>query len=209
MTPRDIERFFSALSRAWPHRTDIILIGGGVAVLEGSTRPTFDLDFEFRLAGPPAPEDADVFAGAVRQAEAASGVEGQFTTDIGSWSPIALPPWRNSARRWKCFGAITVKRLDPAVYVVTKLRRGSSGDFADLILVARRHHVPWKNVARLCGTATRLSPSSTSLLAFTRRVMFLFREHGRDVWGPGFDPARAAELFRRNSGRRRTRSSRG
>jgi hypothetical protein len=216
---KDIERFFAALAKAWPHRTECILIGGAAAVLEGSSRPTSDVDFEVRFGGAVSAEDPDAFAGAVREAESVSGISGQFSEDIAGWSPIALPPYRNTARLWKSFGPISVRLLEPAVYVLTKLRRGTADDFADLLVVARRnrgdlrspwlrttglagarrHRVPWRRLSTLCASSVRSSPRSTRLLTFTRRVEYLFNRHGRDIWGPAFDPLPAIKLFQRQS----------
>jgi len=196
MKPRDIERFFSALAKAWPHSTDVVIIGGAAAVLDGSTRPTFDIDFEVAFGEPRSVEDPEMFASALHRAEVASGVEGQFTEDIGAWSPITLPPWRRSVRPWKQFGPIKVRVLDPAFYAVTKLRRGTESDFNDLILVARRHRLNWRRLAILCGLSARLSPSSTVLRGFVRRVEYLFVEHGKTIWGAKFDSGPAVKMFR-------------
>ena len=195
----DIERFFTALAKAWPHRTGCILIGGAAAVLEGSSRPTSDVDFEVGFGGAVSAEDPDAFAGAVREAESASGVSGQFSEDIAGWSPIALPPYRNTARPWKSFGPISVRLLEPAVYVLTKLRRGTADDFADLLVVARKHRVSWHRLSVLCASAAKSSPRSTRLRSFIRRVEYLFTRHGREIWGPAFDPLPAITLFRRRS----------
>jgi hypothetical protein len=202
MTARDIERFFTALARSWPHRTDCILVGGAAAILEGGLRPTADVDFEVRFGGAISVDDPDIFAGAIRDAEIESGLSGQFTESLASWSPIALPPYRRGIRRWKSFGPITVRLLDPADYVLTKLRRGAAHDFADLLVVARRNHVSWRTLALRCAAAARLSPWSTSLRTFAKRVEYLFREHGLALWGARFDPAVAVALFRKNSARR-------
>jgi len=221
----DIERFFTALAKAWPHRTGCILIGGAAAVLEGSSRPTSDVDFEVGFGGAVSAEDPDAFAGAVREAESASGVSGQFSEDIAGWSPIALPPYRNTTRLWKSFGPISVRLLEPAIYVLSKLRRGTADDFSDLLIVARRNHgdhgdrrsprpprlhtaglagakrhrVPWRRLSALCASSVRSSPRSTRLRAFILRVEYLFNRHGRDIWGPAFDPGTAIALFRRRS----------
>jgi len=196
MTSRDIERFFAALARAWPHPTECILVGGAAAVLDGSLRPTNDVDFEVRFGGTVSIEDPDAFAGAVRAAERSSGLAGQFTEDLAGWSPVALPPHRAGTRRWKSFGPITVRLLDPAIYVVTKLRRGAAHDFTDLLLVARKTRVGWRTLSLQCAAAVRRSPRSTRLRAFVKRVEYLFREHGRSLWGPRFDPDAAIDLFR-------------
>ncbi len=198
MTRKDVERFFSALARSWPHRTDCILVGGAAAALEGSTRPTADVDFEVRFGGAVSVEDADAFAGAVRDAQNASGLTGQFTEDLGSWSPIALPPYRRHARRWKVFGPITVCLLDPVDYVLTKLRRGAAHDFSDLVVVARSHRISWRSLALRCAAAVRASPRSTRLRTFVKRVEYLFREHGKILWGAPFNPEPAIALFRRH-----------
>ena len=203
MTSRDIDRFFKTLAREWPHPAEILLIGGAAAVIGGSRRPTYDVDFEVKFGGHRSPEDAEVFASALHKAEDASGVQGQFTEDIGAGSPIALPPWRSSSRPWKRYGPISVKLLDPAFYVVSKLRRGDVDDFADLVLVARNSGVRWRRVALLCGRAVRLSPSSTALRGFIRRVEYFFTVRAREVWGPGFRPAPAIALFRLSSAKSR------
>jgi len=196
MTSRDIDRFFKALAREWAHSTDIILIGGAAAVIGGSRRPTFDVDFEVAFGGRRSSEDTEVFAAALHKAEDASGVQGQFTEDIGAWSAIALPPWRGSVRPWKRYGQISVNLLDPAFYVVSKLRRGDADDFADLVLIAKQSGVKWRQIAALCGRAASLSPASTALRGFTRRVEYFFKARAREVWGPGFQPMPAIVLFR-------------
>lgn len=203
MTSRDIGRFFKALAREWPHPTDILLLGGAAAVIGGSKRPTYDVDFEVAFGGRQATEDAEVFASALRKAEDASGVQGQFTEDIGAWSSITLPPWRNSVVPWKQFGQIDVKLLDPGLYVVSKLRRGDADDFADLVLVARKNGVGWRRIALLCGKAVKLSPASTAIRGFIRRVEYLFNSRGREVWGAGFQAAPAIAMFRLTGGKKR------
>lgn len=196
MRPRDVERFFGSLARRWPHRTECILVGGAAAALDGSVRPTRDVDFEVRFGGARSAEDPDAFASAVHEAERASGVEGQFTEDLSRWSQIGMPAYRGRTREWRKFGPITVRLLDPADYCVSKLRRGASRDFDDLILVARQHRVSWVALASRCAAARRLSPRSTQLEGFVKRVELIFRERGRELWGPRFDPGRAIALFR-------------
>jgi hypothetical protein len=201
MTRREIERFFTALSRRWTDPLDVILIGGSAAVLAGSLRPTKDVEFEARLGGTAQPEDADMIAAAVDRAIDASGVKAQFSVNIAGWSDVALPPYRDSARRWKRFGRLTVRLLEPSLYAVSKLRRGAAKDFTDLILVGRAARLSWTRVARTCGNAVRLSPPSTQLRPFVNRVEYLFKERGRELWGPRFDPEPALALFRRRSRR--------
>jgi len=203
VTPRDLERFFRTLARTWPHPLECLVIGGAAAVLDGSTRPTTDIDFEVKFDGPSAQEDMDAFAGALHAAEAASGIEGQFTQNISAWSPITLPPYRKSATRWKQFGPVVVKRLAPPLYVVTKLRRGNANDWKDLLLVAKRHHVSWKSLANLCAVAVRLSPYSTSVRTFRGRTEYLFRRYGSELWGTTFSPDIAIAQFRKGQRVRR------
>ena len=202
MKEKDIKRFFSALARSWPHRTDCILIGGAVALLEGGQRPTTDVDFEVKFGGTRSVNDPDAFASAIRDAESASGLLGQFTEDFSGWSPVTLPSYRGKKRRWKSFGPITVWFLDPPDYILTKLRRGAAHDFTDLILVARKKHVSWRSLAMRCAAAVRSSPKSTHLRSFIRRVEYLFRVHGRTIWGKRFDAKSAVDLFQGKSVRR-------
>lgn len=199
MTRREIERYFTALSRRWTEPLQVILIGGAAAVLAGSRRMTRDVDFEARLARRPAPEDGDVLAAAIRRATIDSGVRAQFAVNIGSWSDVAMPDYRTSARTWRTFGAIRVQLLSPAMYVVSKLRRGASKDFEDVVLVGRATRLSWRRAAMALGHAVHASPPSTQLPPFKERVEHLFRRYGRDLWGTRFDPNRALAIYRRRA----------
>ena len=199
MTRRDIERFFAALSKYWRTPLDALVIGGAAAVIAGGTRPTIDVDFEATLRDPRRPEDRDLLAGAMTRAEAASGVTAQFSEDISGWSEIAMPPYRGTASRWRQFGSITVRILEPSLYVLTKLRRGTADDLTDLLLVAKSSRLGWRRLAATCGEAVRLSPRSTVLGPFVKRVEHLFRVHGTALWGPRFNPDTAITAFRRTA----------
>ena len=208
MTRREIERFFTALSRTWKEPLEVILIGGAAAVLAGSVRPTYDVDFEARPGGPSGPEDGDLLASAVNRATTATGVEAQFSQDIDRWGEVVMPPYRETAQRWRSFGRITVRLLEPSVYAVSKLRRGAEKDFEDIILVGRATGLSWKGLARSAGWSVRKSPMSTLLNPFIRRVDYFFRVHGRELWGERFKADEAMALFRQLSVRSRKRERR-
>ena len=108
-----------------------------------------------------------------------------------------------AGRLWKTFGPIRVSLLDPSDYILTKLRRGAAHDFIDLVLVARLHRVPWRLLAIRCATAVRTTPQSTRLRSFVRRVEYLFKEHGKSIWGAKFDYGPAIDLFRENCTKKR------
>ena len=198
MTQRDIERFFTALARRWNGSMQVILIGGSAAVLAGSRRLTRDVDFEARAGPVSLPEDDDLLSSAIHRAIADTDVPAQFTENIGAWSEIAMPPYRHSTRLWKRFGKIQVRLLTPALYAVSKLRRGIARDFSDLVFVSQATKLSWRDLARACGASVRLSPRSTRLPPFIKRIEYLFRERGRTIWGPGFDPDAAIALFYRS-----------
>jgi hypothetical protein len=181
---------------------NVILVGGGAAVVAGSRRLTRDVDFEARPARRELPGYDDTLARAVNEAMRDSGVDAQFTGELARWSELGLPPYRSTVQLWRRFGGLVVNRLDPAIFVVTKLSRGLARDYADLVYVAKVEGVSWRKVARACGMAVQLSPPSTRRPHFIHRIKHLFNAYGRDIWGSTFAPHAAIAAFESTYGRR-------
>lgn len=80
---------------------------------------------------------------------------------------------------------------------VPKLARSFDSDTADLIEALRQQKVEPEKLARVCGKSLRASPRSTALTLFRRQVENFFREHGKAVWGEGFDANKTIAQFHR------------
>jgi hypothetical protein len=106
---------------------------------------------------------------------------------------------RRGGRLHRRLGRLSVHVLDPACWAVYKLARYLDSDVEDLRAVLRRQRVSSAALARLCGMSLRASPRSTQLFLFRKQVEHFFRNHGRAVWGRGFDAERALAAFRRGA----------
>ena len=193
---RDLARFFEAFARRLPCPAKLILTGGTEALLLGGRRPTGDVDFGLVLSGKEMrwwPEVESAVAAAAREA----GVAVQYSTDIDRWSSVAIPPRRRKTRSYRRIGRLSVHLLDPTCWAVYKLARYLDADVEDLRAVLRRQRVSSVALARLCGVSLRASPRSSQLFLFRKQVEHFLLEHGRAVWGRGFDPAGAIATFHR------------
>jgi len=193
---RDLARFFEAFARRLPCPAKLILTGGTEALLLGGRRPTGDVDFGLVLSGKKMqwwPEVESAVAAAAREA----GVAVQYSTDIDRWSSVAIPPGRRRTRSYRRIGRLSVHLLDPTCWAVYKLARYLDADVEDLRAVLRRQRVSSVALARLCGVSLRSSPRSSQLFLFRKQVEHFLLEHGRVVWGRGFDPTRAIATFHR------------
>ncbi len=196
LTRADLSRFTAALARRLPCPVKLTLTGGSEALLLGGNRPTGDIDFELTVSGRSERFWADIET-AVAAAATEVAVVVQYSTDIDRWSPVAIPTRRRAGRLHRRLGRLSVHLLDPICWAVYKLARYLDSDVDDLRAVLRRQRVSSAALARLCGTCLRTSPRSTQLFLFRKQVEHFFREHGRAVWGRGFEDDRAIAVFRR------------
>lgn len=195
----DVLRFARALASRLDHSVQLVLTGGGEALLLGGTRPTRDLDFGLvaRIRKPEAWRDLEQ---AVEQAAAQAGIVVQYSQDIDRWSSISIPRQRRRSQLWRRIGRLSVRLLDPTCWAVYKLARYLDSDVEDLVAVLRRERVSNSQLARLCGECLRTSPRSPNLHLFRRQVEHFFRTHGAAIWGKGFDGESAIAVFHRSAG---------
>ena len=197
MTRGDVERFFKVLSREYPKPVRILLIGGGASIVQAEPRDTEDLDFEIRasIQSAVAESDRGELVRAIEQAKFALGIKVQFTDEIGRWSMIPWPDYQRNSRLWKRFGSCSVFVLNPEVYAISKLVRGTDTDHDDIVKVMKYHPGSWKKLAVLSGRALREAPMSDVLHLFRQQVEHFFERTAPRIWGPRFKPGPALALF--------------
>jgi hypothetical protein len=171
-------------------------------MLLGGARPTRDIDFGVLPSG-----SLDVRAAVWNQIEQAisdvaheRSIAVQYAEDIERWSMIALPSYQRHTHLYRRFGRVFVHLLDPEYWAVSKLMRYLDTDIVDTVTVLRTQRVSPGKVARICGRSLRASPRSSALWLFRRQVEHFFKEHGKSVWGQGFDPEEAIRTFHRTAG---------
>jgi hypothetical protein len=201
---RDIHRFFEDLNRRVGRPVEIVLTGGAAAILQGTSRATFDIDFELRLRR--ASESAwDQVQKAIAQTSTATGIAAQYGEDIDQWSAISLPG--KESRLYRRFGKVEVRILNPGLWAIGKLARYLSSDVQDLRVVLKAARTRPKTIARLWGTALGISPASSSQVTFRRQVEDFIDQYSREIWGAQADSAELKRLFLETAQRaRRSRS---
>jgi hypothetical protein len=195
MTRRPIEHFLAILAKELGRPAKLYLTGAAAAALWGRVRPSIDIDFGI---------EAPVRGGrnvsveeAVDRTTRLSGIAASFAEDIDRWGMITLLDYRRSSRVYARFGALEVRLLHPVNWAIGKLTRFLEPDVRDVIEVFRRQAVDSKLAARTWGRALRASPASTAQALFRSQVEYLFRHHGRRIWGPKFDADDAVKRFGR------------
>ena len=193
MKVRDIHLFFEDLSRRLDRPVQILLTGGAAAILQGTSRATFDIDFELRLkksANRSAWADVQK---AIDETSRATGITAQYAEDIDQWSSIALPA--KQSRLYRRFGKVEVRILDPGLWAIGKLARYLSSDVQDLRIVLKAARTRPRTMVRLWGTALGISPASSSQGTFRKQVENFIDQYAREIWGTPADPEALKRLF--------------
>jgi len=181
----------------------IILTGGGAAILEGVSRATRDLDFQIVLRTRSASR-RQAFQDAILHVERATGIAAQYDAAIETWSSISWPARRPKSFPYKRFGTIDVRVLDPLWWSVGKLTRYLSYDISDVMTVFKHMRISSEQAARAWGQALGRSPLSNAQPIFRRQVLDFFAAHGRRLWGTSFDADTTTRVFLRSAQRKRS-----
>jgi hypothetical protein len=197
----DIHRFFEDLSRRVEHPIQVLLTGGAAAILQGTSRATFDIDFELRLRKG---NDWNAVQEAIAATSTATGITPQYSEDIDRWSSIALP--KKDSRLYKRFRKVEVRILNPELWAIGKLARYLSSDVQDLRIVLKASKTRPKATARLWGTALGISPASGSQVTFRKQVEDFIEQYAREIWGTEADVVELKRLFLESARKARQRS---
>ena len=199
MTPQEIDRFFRVLAKEVKTPVNVIVTGAAAGALWGCVRPSKDIDFaiEVRNGGAHAWNGVEK---AVRRTIVVTGIPANYAQDIDRWGQISLLDYRRHTLRYKTFGMVDVRILDPAYWAIGKLTRYLEPDVQDLIAAFSAKGIPAGRLVRVWGTAVKKSPPSTARLPFRQHVEHFIRRHGRKMWGRQFDPEPALREFYRAAG---------
>ena len=196
MSPKAIDRFFSALANEFAGPATIIVTGAAAGSLWGHIRPSQDIDFGLRLGGR-GRAGWERFQTAVNRTVQRTGIQVNYAEDIDRWSSITLLDYRRHTAPYRRFGKLNVRLLDPVYWSIGKLGRYFDLDVDDVVTVLRRQHVPAASTVRVWGRALRESPRSTAITQFRNQVEHFLRAYGKTIWGRSFDPEAAVRQFHR------------
>lgn len=200
MTPQQIARFFAVMARSLTVPVTVVLTGAAGGTLMGAGRPSLDVDFAVVLPRRGRAVPWEVVESAVQAATRQTGIAAQFAEDISRWSMISFLDYTRHTHRYRRFGTVEVRVLDPAYWALGKLARSLELDVQDLVRVLRRAGLAPEPLARLWGRALKASPRSDARWSFRRHVEAFFQRQGPAIWGRAFEPAHAIAAFHRAAG---------
>ena len=193
-----IDRFFREFDRELGRPAEIILTGAAAGALLGNVRPSFDVDFEIRLAGRSG-KKADL-AQAVQNVSQKTGIAVNYSEDIGHWSMIDYLDYRRAALPYKKIGRLTVKIMSPEHWTIGKMARYLESDAKDISKIIKKRKLKPDPLIRLWAKAMASSVLSLASGQFRDHVLHFLRSYGRNLWGRNFDSAKAITLFKRSAG---------
>jgi hypothetical protein len=199
MNKRAIDGFLATLAAELGVPARAFLTGAAAAALWGRVRPSLDVDLGLELRGRGQRWDQTVEA-AVQRTTRLTGIPASVAEDIDHWGMITLLDYKRTSTRYRRFGALEVRLLDPVNWAIGKLTRALEPDIRDVAEVFRRQKVSLIRTATIWGRALRASPPSTSQSQFRRHVESFFQIEGRRIWGgAGFDAEAAIRRFERSA----------
>lgn len=196
MHPRQIDRFFRVFARELAAPATVILTGAAAGSLWGHVRPSLDVDFAIRPArGRRLPSWSRIERAAERTVRL-TGIRANYAEDIDRWSAVSLLDYARHTTRYRRFGDLEVRLLDPLYWSIGKVTRYLSPDERDLVAVLQARRVAPSPLVHLWARALRQSPRSPALTQFRRQAEHFLRTHGRTIWGADFDAEHALWQFR-------------
>ena len=202
MNSKQIDRFFSVLSRELDEPARVILTGAAAGALWGRIRMSADVDFEVRLRRS-RPALWQKLEQAVERATDETGLLANFGESIDRWNMVTFLDYRQHLTAWRRFGTLRVFLMDPVFWSIGKMTRFTASDVEDVIRVFQKQNTPWPKACRTWGKALRKSPKSVELSLFRKQVDYFLKNHGKLIWGPAFPIDKALEHFHSASAARR------
>lgn len=140
---------------------DLLLVGGLALQAYGYTdRSTQDVDGELK-------GDLDPLVRFLREHQ----VPADLGENMSGWSVIAMPPgYRDRATVYREQPRLRLRLLQPADFIIAKLRRGTDLDLEDAAYVAHRFGVTAHAIRDAADAAIAASPQDTALFIFRKTV---------------------------------------
>ncbi|MSR78151.1 MAG: hypothetical protein EXS63_08030 [Candidatus Omnitrophica bacterium] len=184
MRKRQIDLFFRELDKALGQKAEIILLGASAGSLMGHIRPSFDIDFEIRLA-PPKVRKKNIEEEILKTARKA-GVAVNFSENVDHWSMISYLDYRKTAIPYKKFGRLNVKLIAPEYWTIGKMARYYALDAKDIAAIIKRKKLRPASLVRLWNRALKSSDLSLELGQFKTHACHFLKNYGRRLWGKKF-----------------------
>lgn len=166
LTLERILTLFEEYVRQTGLRLDVLLIGRLALYAYGSSEAqTDDVDAELR-------QDVERVGAFLKQ----HGIPSNLSENISGWSIVSLPPgYRDRSKILHERESLRVAVLEPADFIISKLRRGTEQDFADAEFVARRYGVTAEAIQAAADSAVVASPKDTALFVFRKAVVLFLQ----------------------------------
>ncbi len=199
MKSLEADKFFRALAKQLDEPVTIFLTGAVAGAIFGNVRSSADIDFAIE---PKRKGNArwEKINGALLRTSRETCISVQYARDIDRWGMISLLDYRREAVRYRKFGAIDVRTLDPVHWAIGKFTRYWRPDTQDLIAVLKKKRIPAAKLVKTLGKALRKSPPSSQGFQFRQHVEQFLGEYGRKIWGAKFDPAGSIQIFHKTAG---------
>lgn len=203
MTEKEIIQYFKELSSLFQHSARVLLTGAVAGSIYGGVRATMDVDFalEFKTRSKASKQKLwEEFQQAAEKVRERTKISAQYAEDIDRWSSITYLDYKKHTKKYKNFGKIEVRILDPAYWAIGKFTRFILQDERDLVQVLRQTKTPWKELLRVLGHALKKSPKSTVCFQFRTHVENFLKIHGKEIWGKGFSIEKGIAEFHESAG---------
>ena len=194
-----IDLFFLELSKETNSPTEIILTGAAAGVLYGHVRMSLDLDFEIR---PKVKNEAYLLYlyDLVKKISARTGIEVNYSEDIGHWSMIDFLEYRDKAVHYKKMGHLDIKLMAPEYWTIGKIARFLEMDTSDIVHVIKKKKIAPDGLIGLWARAFKASALSLAKKQFLDHAGAFIKIYGKMAWGKSFDSEKALAKFRKLSG---------
>ena len=194
MNPRQILAFFKQLDQELNARARVIVVGASAGALMGHIRPSFDIDFEIRLAKTSRGARSRLEQSILKSAET-SGVAVNYSENVGGWSMINYLDYRKTAVFYKNTGKIQIKLIAPEYWTIGKMTRFLELDIQDMLKIIRRKKIPAGRLIKIWAKAANASDLSLELGQFRDHVVYFLKHYSCRLWTKTANPEKLTRSF--------------
>ncbi len=196
MNKHQIDLFFKTLNQELGLKGVVILTGASAGSLMGHIRPSFDIDFEIRLANK-SEQAKTKLQTSIDKAAKIAGVAVNFSENIGGWSRINYLDYRKTAVPYKIIGNLEIKLIAAEYWTIGKMARFLELDIQDMIKIIKKKKLKPETLIRIWAKAVRASDLSLELGQFRDHVIYFFKHYGTKLWGSAIEPDTLIAKFQR------------
>jgi hypothetical protein len=145
---------------------EIIILGGLAMEYYGmKNRKTVDLDAEIN-------GNIENLIGFFKK----NKIPADIGEDISRWGTISMPPnYREKTITVYEDDKLKVKVLQPAYYVISKMRRGTNTDWSDIKYMIKKYKIKKSELKKLAEEAIRNSPKDTAIFIFKKQIEYMLK----------------------------------